>query len=524
MAPRYGHAFRCAPEVLRAIIAAGVRRTDALLIQLAARNCQQHAFKKRLPLLQPLRHHRRETKIVMSQPIHSKFNRRQFLRRSSAGLVLAQFIPASRVFGAAGVSANEKVNLAGIGIGSRGGADIDAIAEEGHNLVALCDVDDTYAAKSFAKYPKARQFKDFRVMLDKMGKEVDGVVIGTPDHTHAVIAMEAMRRGKHVYCEKPLAHTIHEVRQLMAGAHRYKVVTQLGNQGHSDRDIRRVCEWVWAGALGKVHTVHAGCDSYRDVYCQLRNLDKVDQHYDVPKGLDYDLWIGPVPFRPYTPLWVHWNWRGWLPFGTGTIGDWFCHVIDPAFWALDLDAPASVLAEVTDYDPIKHGLTYPPASKITYEFAARKGRGPVKIVWHDGKDQIPKPKDFPRDEKIPGTGAILFGEKGAIVHGSHGAGGCHLVPDSLMEQHSGANAPAEKIARVKGHHWDWLEAIRTGRQAGSNFDYGGPLTQSALLGAIAIRFPGQTLKWDNESARFTNHEAANAYVNPAYRAGWSLEI
>jgi hypothetical protein len=197
-------------------------------------------------------------------------------------------------------------------------------------------------------------------------------------------------------------------------------------------------------------------------------------------------------------------------------------VIDPSFWALDLDAPSTIHAEVTGYDPAKQGLTYPPATKIIFEFPARKARGPVKVVWHDGKQRIPKPQDFPADEKVPGTGAILFGAKGMIVHGSHGGSGCHLVPDKLLDQYSGKNAPAEKIPRVKNHAWDWLEAIRTGRQAGSNFGCGGPLTQAALLGAIAIRFPGQTLKWDDQAARFTNHEAANAYVHPAYRKGWSL--
>src|SRR2546422_2759171 len=215
-----------------------------------------------------------------------KFNRRQFLRRTGAGAALFYITPRNLLNAAPRVSASDKVNVAGIGVGSQGGSDINSVAAEGHNIVALCDVDSKYAAKTFAKFPNAQQFKDYRVMLDKMGKEIDAVVIGTPDHTHAVIAMEAMKRGKHVYCEKPLAHSVHEVRQLMAAAHRYKVVTQLGNQGHSSGSIRQVCEWVGAGAIGQVHTVHAGCDAYQQVYCQLRNLDKIDQHYDVPKGLD----------------------------------------------------------------------------------------------------------------------------------------------------------------------------------------------------------------------------------------------
>ena len=449
-------------------------------------------------------------------------NRRQFLRSASAGVALFHILPGRVMAGVKTLSPNEKLNVAGIGIGGQGGGDIDAVAGEGQNLVALCDVDEKYAAKKFAQYPKARQFKDFRVMLDQMDKEIDAVVIGTPDHTHAVIAMEAIKRGKHVYCEKPLTHTVQEARALMKAAAKYKVVTQLGNQGHSFASIRQVCEWVWAGVIGQVHTVHAGCDAFKEVYCQIRNLDKLNQTYEVPKGLDYDLWVGPVPFRPYTPFWVPWNWRGWLPFGTGTIGDWFCHVIDPTFWALDLDAPTSVQAEVSGYDSVKQGLTYPPAAKITYEFPARKERGPLKLVWYDGNNRIPRPASFEADDQVPGTGAILFGDKGMIMHGSHGGGGCRLLPEKLMEQYSGKNAPAEKIRRVKSHHWDWIEAIRTGRQAGSHFGYGGLLTQAALLGAIAIRFPGQTLKWDDKKARFTNHDAANAYINPPYRKGWSL--
>jgi predicted dehydrogenase len=457
----------------------------------------------------------------MNSPQFSPITRRRFLYSTTLGTTLFHLAP-GRVLGAERIAANEKLNVAGIGVGSQGGADTDAVAGEGHNVVALCDVDEAYAAKKFEQYPKARRFKDYRVMLDQMGKEIDAVVVGTPDHTHAVISLEAMKRGKHVYCEKPLAHTVHEVRALQAAARQYKVVTQLGNQGHSSGSIRQVREWVEAGAIGAVRTVHAGCDAFREVYSQLRNLDKLGQTYEVPRSLDYDLWLGPVPFRPYTPFWVHWNWRGWMPFGTGTIGDWFCHVIDPTFWALDLDAPTAVQAEVTDYDPAKHGLTYPPGTKITFDFPAKGKRGPVQLVWHDGSNRIPKPEGWSADDQVPGTGAILFGEKGMIMHGSHGGGGCRILPDALMDANSGKNAPPERIPRVKNHAADWIEAIRNGRAAGSDFAYGGPLTQAALLGAIAIRYPGQKLHWDNQAARFTNHDAASACVNPPYRDGWSL--
>lgn len=458
----------------------------------------------------------------MTNKEYNPINRRKFIHRAGMGIALFNILPGRTIGGDKSLSLNEKLNVAGIGIGSRGGADVDEVAGLGHNIVALCDVDENYAAKEFAKYPNARRFTDYRLMLDKMGKEIDAVVIGTPDHTHAVIAMEAMRRGKHVFCEKPLAHSIHEVRTLMTAAGKYKVITQLGNQGHSSDSIRRVCEWVWAGAVGQVHTIHAGTNAFPNVYSQISNLEKLEGHEEVPKGLDYNLWIGPAAFRPYSKLWVPWNWRGWMPFGGGAIGDWICHVFDPSFWALDLDAPISVHAEVTDYDPAKHGLTYPPGTKITFAFPAKKSRGPVKLVWHDGATKIPRPQEFKEEEKALGTGAIMFGEKGMIVHGSHGGGGCHLLPNDLMERYSGKNIPPEKITRVKGHAWDWAEAIRSGRQAGSNFGYGGALTQVGLLGLIAIRFPGQTLNWNDRRMRFTNNELANAFVNPPYRHGWKL--
>ncbi len=452
-------------------------------------------------------------------------NRRQFVQRAAglgAGAALFNILPGRMVNGAETPPPGGKINVAGIGIGSQGGSDVAEVAKLGHNIVALCDVDDNYAGKQFAKYPDAKRFTDYRDMFDKMGKQIEAVVIGTPDHTHAVIAMEAMRRGKHVYCEKPLAHTVEEIRKLVNASQEYNVVTQLGNQGHSSDSIRRLCEWVWAGAIGKVHTVHAACDAFKNVYCQIPNLPKLNQEHAIPKGLNYDLWLGPVQERPYSPLWVPWNWRGWLHFGGGTIGDWICHVVDPAFWALDLGAPSTILAEVRDYDPIAHGLTYPSAAKFTFEFPAKAGRGPVKLVWHDGNDTIPKPDGFPDDEKVPGTGAVLIGDKGMIVHGSHGAGSCHLVPDTLNEKFAGKNAPAQKIERVKGHAWDWAEAIRSGRPAGSNFGYGGPLTEIALLGLIALRYPGRKLEWDAKGMQFTNHREANAHLRSYYRSGWDI--
>ena len=457
----------------------------------------------------------------MKTPQSNTLNRRTFLRRAGAGVALFNILPGA-VLGDESLPANEKINVAGIGFGSRGGGDVDEVASLGHNMVALCDVDEKYAAKGFAKYPKATRFKDYRQMFDKMGKGIDAVIIGTPDHTHAVIAMEAMRRGKHVYCEKPLAHNVHEVRALMDAANNYKVVTQLGNQGHSSDSIRRVCEWIWAGAIGQVHTIHAGTDAFPKVYCQIPHLAELDKKEEIPAGLDYDLWNGPVAFRPYSHLWVPWNWRGWLHFGGGAIGDWICHVVDPSYWALDLGAPTSVLAEAPGYDVATQGMTYPPGTKYTFQFPANKTRGPITLVWFDGQMRIPIPEKFSKDDKVPGTGAVIFGDKGMIVHGSHGGGGCYLTPEELMDQYSGKNAPLVKIPRVKGHAWDWADAIRNGRKAGSDFSYGGPLTQLALLGLVALRFPGQTLQWDDKKVRFPNNKAANDLLNPPYRKGWKL--
>lgn len=451
-----------------------------------------------------------------------KLHRRDFLLTAGLGVAAFQILPSGLRAASDGIAANDTLNFAGIGIGSQGGSDVDAVANEGQNIVALCDVDSAYAAKKFSQYSKARRFTDFRDMLDTMDKEIDGVIIGTPDHTHAVIAMEAMRRGKHVYCEKPLARHYHEVSALMQAAHESRVVTQLGNQGHSSHAIRSLCEWVWDGAIGPVHEVHAFCDAFPEVYCQIDKLPRLQEKHEVPATLDYGLWLGPAQYRPYSPLWVPWNWRGWMPFGTGCLGDWVCHVVDPAFWALDLGAPESIRAEVTGYDPKLHADLYPRGVQVTYQFAANAKRGPVKLIWFDGATKPPRPPELEAGRSMPGTGAVLYGETGAIMHGSHGAGGCRIIPEDTMKAYQAGGVADQTLPRVKNHASDWIEAIRTRGTAGSHFDYGGPLAQIGLLGAIAIRFPGEELQWNAKAARFSNHAAASELVNPPYRQGWKL--
>ncbi len=443
------------------------------------------------------------------------FTRRNFLRTAGASAIVFTVVP-RHVIAASGItSPNEKINIAGIGVGGMGAGDIGAVAP-GNNIVALCDVDSRHAADTFKKFPDAKQFRDFRKLFDAMEKSIDAVVVATPDHFHAVAAMAAIKRGKHVYCEKPLAHSVHEVRALMKAAQEHKIVSQLGNQGHSYDSIRDFCEWVWAGAIGQVHTIHAGCAAVNSGIDQLPELKK---QYPVPPTLDWDQWLGPAQNRPYCPAYLPGSWRGWVPFGNGTVGDWTCHVVDPVFWALDLGAPTSIQAQVKNYDFKTQGDAYPKGEIITYEFPAKGKRGPITMHWYSGTERIPRPADLDPDDKPVATGAVVLGDKGTIMYGSHGAGGVRLIPQAKMDAFQ---RPPKTIPRAKEHHQNWLEAIRTGTKAGSDFSYGGPLTELAMLGVIAIKLAGTKLEWDAVNARFTNSAEANQFVNPPYRAGWEL--
>jgi predicted dehydrogenase len=425
-------------------------------------------------------------------------------------------LPRHVVAGARGTSPNEKLNLAGIGVGGMGAADLEALAP-GNNVVALCDADLKQSSATFKKHPGAKAYRDFRRMFDEMEKEIDAVLVATPDHTHAVAAMAAIKRGKHVYCEKPLAHSVYEVRQLMQAAREHKVVTQLGNQGHSFDSIRDCCEWIWDGAIGNVHTVHAACAA---VNSGVDQLSRLKEEHPVPPTLEWDLWLGPAQWRPYHPVYLPGSWRGWMPFGNGTVGDWLCHVVDPVFWALDLGAPSTIQARVKDYDFKTQGDAFPKGDVITYEFPAKGKRGPVTLHWYSGTERMPRPPELDPDEKPVEIGAVVVGDQGTMMYGSHGAGGVRIIPDAKQEAYT---RPKKTLPRGREHHRDWLEAIRAGGKASSDFaEYGGPLTEVAMLGVIAIKMAGTKLEWDAEQMRFTNSSEANAHVNPAYRAGWTL--
>jgi predicted dehydrogenase len=443
-------------------------------------------------------------------------SRRKFVVGAGAAAAAFTIVPRHVLAGSGETPPNEKLNVACIAVGGRGRDSVRGVG--GENIVALCDVDTKRLDEVAQKLPDAKKYQDFRKMFDEMADQIDAVTVCTPDHTHVVAAMAAIKRGKHVYCEKPLAHSVHEVRELMKAAQEHKVKTQLGNQGHSFDSIRTLCEWIWDGAIGNVHTIHAMCGASNT---GMDRLPLLKEEHPVPPELDWDLWLGPAKLRPYHPVYLPGRWRGWTPFGNGTIGDWVCHVVDPVFWALDLGAPTTVQAEAEDYDPKEHADVFPRGSLVKFEFPARGKRGPIKLFWYDGTRKCPRPEGLDESRQVPGTGAFVLGDKGGIMYGSHGAGNVRLFPDEKMKAYKQPEKTLPRVPR-QDHHGDWLQAIRSGKQAGSNFGYGGPLTEIALVGIIAMKMLGKKLEWDSKNARFTNCDEANPFLNPPLRKGWTL--
>jgi len=402
-------------------------------------------------------------------------------------------------------SPSEKLNIAGIGVGGRGTDDINGVSSE--NIVALCDVDEKQAGAMFRRFPKAKRYHDFRKMLEKE-RTIDAVVIATADHTHAPAAVMAMKLGKHVYCEKPLTHSIHEARVMKETAAEYEVATQMGIQGHSYDGHRRAVELLRAGVIGPVREVHVWSD--RPIWPQ--GIDRPKDTPPVPPHLKWDLWLGPAPWRPYHPAYVPFKWRGWWDFGTGALGDMGIHNADVAFWGLKLGAPTSAEAEVSDV----HAETAPKWSIIRFEFPARGSLPPLKFTWYDGGKK--PPKELAGGQELPTNGALMIGKKGTMLSPDWHADKFKLLPE---EKFKGFEGPEQTIPRSPGHHKEWVVACKGGSPAMADFSYSGPMTEAVLLGNVAIR-AGEKIEWDAEKLKVTNCPKANEFIRREYRSGWTL--
>jgi predicted dehydrogenase len=459
-----------------------------------------------------------------SQP-PGQTTRRRFLQTTALAASAFTIVP-YHVLGADGQTPpSGKLNIAGIGVGGMGANNLKQCADE--NIVALCDVDQDYAANTFKTYPKAKIYRDFREMLEKQ-KDIDAVIIATPDHSHAMIGLAAIRAGKHVYIQKPLAHSVQEARLLTEAAREHKVVTQMGNQGHSGDGTRQVCEWLAADVIGAVREVHAWTN--RPVWPQGVEVERPKETPPVPAGLDWDRWIGPAAFRPYHPTYAPGTWRAWWDFGTGSLGDLGCHVVDAPFWALKLKYPESVEGCISTYwkglwqkdDPKME--TYPRSTIVRFQFPARENLPACKLTWWDGGMMPPRPEGLgPRVPLGDDDGGVIFlGEKGVMVCGCYGKNP-RVYPEERMQEAKNVALSIDRIpGSIDGHEKDWVRACKGGKPASSNFDYSGPLAETVLMGNLAVRYPNRKLLWDGENMKVTNDDEANGYVRRHYRDGWTL--
>ncbi|MBV9122010.1 MAG: Gfo/Idh/MocA family oxidoreductase [Planctomycetes bacterium] len=435
-------------------------------------------------------------------------HRRQFLAAAAACGV--HLVPRGVLGGPGHKAPSDKLHIAGIGVGNQGGGDLKDMA--GENIVALCDVDWKYAAHTFRDYPRAEVFRDYRVMLDRR-KDIDAVVIATPDHMHAPITMAALRAGKHVYVEKPMAHTIEEARAMTRLAQQTGLVTQMGNNGHAGEGLRLTREWLQAGVIGAVREVHGWTDRPGTWWKQDRN--RPADRPPVPAELDWNLWIGAAPERPYHPVYCPVAWRGWFDFGTGALGDMAVHNLDPAFYALDLDAPVAAEARTS---PLKKE-SYPAWQILTYEFAARGTLPALKMFWYDGGQQPPRPPELEPGRNLPDNGIYFVGDKGTLLCGGW-SGPPRLIPESKMKDF---RKPPETIPRSIGHRAEWIEACKRGRpeDAKAGFAYSGPFTEALLVGNLATRLQ-KRIEWDAVHMRATNAPEADALIRKHYRHGFEI--
>lgn len=433
-------------------------------------------------------------------------NRREFLKQTAAagaGLAVGYHVHAAPA--APSRSPNEKLNLAAVGTANQANYNISNTASE--NFVALCDVDENYLGRAASRFPKARTYRDFRVMLEKEAEKIDAVVVATPDHIHGPAAAMALRLGKHVYCEKPLTHTVLEARTLAELAKKKNLVTQMGTQIHAGDNYRRVVELIQTGAIGMVREAHVWVGvSYGGARFTVGK--------PAPKNLDWDLWLGPAPQRPYSEGVHPGSWRRFWDYGTGGLGDFGCHYVDLVFWALKLRHPTTIAAEGPPVDPVGT----PPWLIVHYEFPARGLLPPVKLTWYDGgrkpaiaaelRDQTGKPLNW-------GSAQLFVGENGMIIsdYGRH-----LLLPPGKF---TGFKPPKPFIPPSIGHHQEWIQAIKTGGATTCNFNYSGALTEAILLGNVAYR-SGKKIEWDAANLKVTNAPEAQTFVHKEYRKGWTL--
>lgn len=470
-------------------------------------------------------------------------SRREFLKKTSLAAASSFFIVPRHVLGMGHIAPSDKLNIAGIGVGGKGRSDLTSFAKSPHvNIVSLCDVDDRMTAESKKNFPKATFYKDFREMLSKEKDTIDACSISTPDHTHAVATIAAMQMGKHVYTQKPLTHNIQEARTLAEAAKKYKVITQMGNQGGSGDGVRRMKEIYDSGIIGTVEKVQ--CWTNRPVWPQAVPTDKT---FKIPKELDFDLWLGPAPKVPYNEAYLPWNWRGWWPYGTGALGDMACHIMDPVFRILPIDFPTSVECSVAGtwmftLREQDHNPDWTPFStSIHLNYPRKDGKGEIKVSWYDGGILPEKPEELLPGEAFGNSdGGVLFiGTKGKLMADCYGANP-RLLP---IKDNEILNIP-ETIKRVpdQDHYLDWVNACLAGygnAQTSSPFEYAGPFTESILIGNVAIRswmlrdnpearrsderyLGRKKLLWDAKNMKVTNYDNANQFVSRDYRDGWKL--
>jgi predicted dehydrogenase len=468
-------------------------------------------------------HQKPSFSIVRTERATPRINRRHFIYTSAlAAGALAAGLPAC-VTRPNYKSPNEKLDIAGIGTGGRGAADLEGVSTE--NIVALCDVDANSLANALKKYPGARTYTDYRVMLEKE-KSIDAVTVGIPDHHHAPAAIRAMHAGKHVYVEKPLTRTVWEARQMTLAARKYRVATQMGNQGHSGDGIRELSEMIWAGAIGQVREVHCWTDRAKGWWTQ--GVLRPPGSDPIPPYLDWDTWLGPAPVRPFLDKWPEalstpsnthvyhpQSWRGWWDFGSGALGDMACHLMDGPQMALKLGPPDTV--EMISSS--EHVPEMPPLKSILrYEFPARGDFPPCTLTWYDSGQKPPRPAEM-EAEKMGGSSMLLIGDKGKMMCDGYCANP-RLLPESSMADYK---RPPKTIPRAPGNssHQDWIRACKGGPPASSNFDISGPFVEWVLLGNVAIRV-GKKLQWDSERLRVTNAPEADELIRGSYRQGWEI--